>query len=99
MHARESCISSLNPPRILFALAISSGYSAAQAGLGVAALPCYLGDPVPGLHRVKAPLPEMEGSLWLLTHPDLRRVARVRTVLDFMAGALSKQRALIEGRR
>jgi DNA-binding transcriptional LysR family regulator len=72
--------------------------SAARAGLGVAALPCYLADPVAELRRVKAPLPEMEGSLWLLTHPDLRRVARVRTVLDFIATTLAKQRALIEGR-
>jgi hypothetical protein len=40
----------------------------------------------------------MEGALWLLTHPDLRKVARIRTVLDLMAGALSKQRGLIEGR-
>jgi len=39
----------------------------------------------------------MEGSLWLLTHPDLRKVARIRSVLDFMADALSGQRGLIEG--
>jgi hypothetical protein len=45
------------------------------------------------------PLAEMEVSLLLLTHPDLRRVARVRTVLDFVAGRLAKQRALIEGRK
>jgi hypothetical protein len=37
--------------------------------------------------------------LWLLTHPDLRRVARIRAVLDFMAGALARQRSLIEGTR
>jgi hypothetical protein len=41
----------------------------------------------------------MEGSLWLLTHPDLRKVARIRTVLDFMADALSRQRGLIEATR
>ena len=71
--------------------------SAAVAGFGVAALPCYLADPAPGLRRVAAPLPDMEGSLWLLTHPDLRKVARIRSVLDFMATALSRQRGLIEG--
>jgi molybdate transport repressor ModE-like protein len=71
--------------------------SVAVAGLGVAALPCYLADPVAGLRRVTTPLPDMEGSLWLLTHPDLRRVARIRTVLDFLADALSSQRDLIEG--
>ena len=71
--------------------------SAAMAGFGVAALPCYLADPAPELRRVTTPLPDMEGSLWLLTHPDLRKVARIRSVLDFMADALSGQRGLIEG--
>jgi DNA-binding transcriptional LysR family regulator len=71
--------------------------SAAVAGFGVAALPCYLADPAPELRRVAAPLPDMEGSLWLLTHPDLRKVARIRSVLDFMANALARQRRLIEG--
>ncbi|MBZ9605133.1 hypothetical protein LB462_25225 [Phyllobacterium sp. KW56] len=70
----------------------------ARAGMGVAALPCYLADPDPELRRVGSPLPDMEVSLWLLTHPDLRRVARTRTVLDFLAYHLGKRRALIEGR-
>jgi DNA-binding transcriptional LysR family regulator len=71
--------------------------SAARAGMGVAALPCYLGDPDPALRRVHPPLPAMEASLWLLTHPDLRRVARIRAVLDFVADRLGQRRALIEG--
>ncbi len=72
--------------------------AAARAGMGVAALPCYLGDPDPGLRRVHAPLADMEVSLWLLTHPDLKRVARIRSVLDFLAERLGARRALIEGR-
>jgi len=72
--------------------------SAAAAGFGVAALPCYLGDPSPALRRIRQPLPEMEGSLWLLTHPDLRRVTRIRAVLDSIAHCLGERRALIEGR-
>ena len=40
----------------------------------------------------------MEVSLWLLVHPSLRRVARVRTVLDAVARALARQRPLVEGR-
>ena len=72
---------------------------AARAGMGVAALPCYLGDGDPGLRRVHPPLSELEVSLWLLTHPDLRHVARIRTTLDFVARKLTDERALIEGRR
>jgi DNA-binding transcriptional LysR family regulator len=77
----------------LLALAV-----AARAGLGVAALPCYLGDPDADLRRVHSPFAEMEVSLWLLTHPDLRRVIRIRTVLDFLVRQFAQQRALIEGR-
>jgi DNA-binding transcriptional LysR family regulator len=73
--------------------------AAARAGMGVAALPCYLGDPDSALRRVRRPLADMEASLWLLTHPDLRRVARIRTVLDLVADRLAEQRALIEGRQ
>jgi molybdate transport repressor ModE-like protein len=71
---------------------------AARAGLGVAALPCYLADPDPQLRRVHAPLADMETSLWLLTHPDIRRVVRIRTVLDFLARHLAERRDLMEGR-
>jgi molybdate transport repressor ModE-like protein len=74
-------------------------HMAARAGMGVAALPCYLGDSEPGLRRVHPPLAELEVSLWLLTHPDLKRVAKIRTVLDFVAGKLWEQRELIEGRQ
>jgi molybdate transport repressor ModE-like protein len=72
---------------------------AAAQGLGLAVLPCYLGDISPGLARVGAPIAELDNELWLLTHPDLRRVARVRTFLDAMRDALTTQRDLFEGRR
>jgi molybdate transport repressor ModE-like protein len=90
----------LSETRIVFrADSLLALRSAAVAGFGVAALPCYLADPARELRRVTTPLPDMEGSLWLLTHPDLRKVARIRTVLDFTAEALSRQRGLIEGKR
>ena len=52
---------------------------AARAGIGLAVLPCYLGDPEPDLARARpAPLAEQRGELWIVTHRDLRRTARVR---------------------
>lgn len=71
---------------------------AAAAGLGLAALPCYLGDTSPGLLRVSPPIEEMATALWLLTHADLRRTARVRAFMGFAADAFMRQRALLEGR-
>jgi DNA-binding transcriptional LysR family regulator len=46
----------------------------AEAGLGLAMLPCYVGDLAPGLRRVtpKTPSPP-RSALWLLTHDDLKR--------------------------
>ncbi|CAN7635479.1 LysR family transcriptional regulator [Bradyrhizobium sp. LjRoot220] len=101
-HLRSARWVSANVPDeriVLRANSLLALRSAAAAGLGVAALPCYLADPAAELRRVTTPLPDMEGSLWLLTHPDLRKVARIRTVLDFMADALLRQRGLIEGKR
>ncbi|MCA6123684.1 LysR family transcriptional regulator [Bradyrhizobium sp. WSM 1704] len=73
---------------------------AAAAGLGLALLPCYVGDLVPQLRRLtpKA-LAEPRSALWLLTHDDLKRTARIRATLDFLARALASERALFEGKR
>ena len=71
---------------------------AARAGIGVALLPCYLGDQEPDLARVFGPMPELVRDLWLVTHADLRRTARVRAFLERIGTALEAQRPLLEGR-
>ena len=58
--------------------------SATRAGLGLAILPCFQADPDPELQRVMDPPAELDTGLWLLTHPDLRRAARVRALLDLL---------------
>jgi DNA-binding transcriptional LysR family regulator len=70
---------------------------AAQAGLGLAALPCYLGDTSAGLVRVHPPIGAMATALWILTHEDLRHTARIRAFTEFAAAALSRRRSLLEG--
>ena len=73
---------------------------AACAGIGLALLPCYLGDEEVQLRRVPAAAgPDVRSALWLLTHSDLKRTARIRAVMDFLAIALGSERALLEGRR
>jgi len=73
---------------------------AALAGLGLALLPCYLGDPASGLRRLTPKtLAEPRSALWLLTHDDLKHTARIRATLDFLVKAFASQRALLEGRR
>ncbi|MFO1322373.1 MAG: LysR family transcriptional regulator [Burkholderiales bacterium] len=70
---------------------------AARAGLGLALLPCYLGDLEPALERVGEPIRDLAASLWLLTHPDLRRVARVKAFMDFCLQALQDKAPAMEG--
>ncbi|PWC44792.1 LysR family transcriptional regulator [Azospirillum sp. TSO22-1] len=71
--------------------------TACAAGLGLAVLPCFLGDAEPGLERVFAPIPALTRELWLVTHQDLKRTARVRAFLDVVGNGLARDRALFEG--
>lgn len=74
-----------------------SQFAAARAGLGLATLPCFLGDGAPELVRVLPPDPALAGELWLVTHPDLRRTARVRAFMETLARGIRRERALLEG--
>lgn len=77
---------------------VAAALSAAKAGVGLAPLPCGLADADPDLVRI-SPLPdEFTLDLWLLTHEDLRRTARIRAFLDFLADALATEAPLLEGR-
>lgn len=54
-----------------------------RLGLGIAALPCYLGETCPSLVRVQEPNNRADWDLWLLAHPDVRRSARVHAFFEF----------------
>ena len=73
-------------------------HEAAAQGLGIVSLPCFLADPDTRLTRILAPPDELTSKLWLLTHPDLRRTARVRALMDYLVEVLDKEKDLIEGR-
>jgi len=72
---------------------------AAKAGIGLALLPCYLGDRDAGLARALAdPVPEIAGELWIVTHVDLKRTARVRAFFDIVGEGIASERGLFDGR-
>jgi DNA-binding transcriptional LysR family regulator len=66
------------------------------AGVGLGALPCFLGDAQPTLRRVFA-RPLGSADVWLVVHPDLQRVARVRAVIDFLIEAISLHAETLAG--
>ncbi|AWK88463.1 LysR family transcriptional regulator [Azospirillum thermophilum] len=76
---------------------LSAQAAAAAAGLGLAVLPCFLGDGEPGLRRLLGPREVFAEDLWLVLHGDLAHSARVRTVAEFVADTVLSRRALLEG--
>lgn len=54
----------------------------ARDGAGFACLPADQSGP--GLRRLFEMKPRMTSEIWLLTHPDLRHVARIKTFADFL---------------
>ncbi|HEV7310284.1 LysR family transcriptional regulator [Ensifer sp.] len=83
-------------PLVLRCDSLVSAREAAVTGTGLAALPCYLGDRTPGLVRIGPPVAEMATALWLLTHEDLRRTARVSAFTEFTGPLLAKYRPLFD---
>jgi DNA-binding transcriptional LysR family regulator len=66
-------------------------------GFGAAPLPCFLGEQRIALARLGPTLPEWDTGLWILTHSDLRRSARVRAFMDYAGAEMAKHRRIIEG--
>jgi len=73
--------------------------AAAKAGLGIAHLPCFLGDQDPGLQRVPPGKTKLARPGWVLTHPALRTTERVRVFVKFIVTAINGHNDLVGGRR
>jgi DNA-binding transcriptional LysR family regulator len=72
-------------------------HAAAREGIGLAVLPCYMGDQDPELVRLTAPIAALETELWMVTHVDLKRTAKVRAFFEVVGEGIAAQRALIAG--
>jgi len=68
-----------------------------KSGLGVGFLPAYLGEPDQSLQRIDIANVPSGMDLWLLTHPELQKTARVRAFMDWAAEMLIHKKDLIEG--
>ena len=60
-----------------------SVFDMVMCGVGIAVMPCYLGEKHSELVGVSEPDRSANWHLWLLAHPDVRRSARVNAFYDF----------------
>jgi len=67
---------------------------AVEHGAGVGLLLCPLAQSRPGLVQLEPPDERMNTQIWILTHPDLNQVARIRAFTQFMVEALSTHPSL-----
>lgn len=72
---------------------------AVRSGIGCGVLPCFVGGSIAGLVRVGAPLPELAQPLWLLVHPEMARLPRIRRATDALASKLRQAAPLLTGAR
>jgi DNA-binding transcriptional LysR family regulator len=60
-------------------------FYAARAGHGVCVLPCFIADQDDRLVRVLAGGISLVRSFWMIVHADMRELARIRIVSEFIA--------------
>jgi DNA-binding transcriptional LysR family regulator len=63
--------------------------AAVREGLGIATLPCFVGDADPQLERVPGTDLHMYGTLWILTQGETRKTKRVRLFTEFISERIS----------
>ena len=68
---------------------------ATAAGLGIGAHCRFQANRDERIQRVLRDVADHRRDVWLLTHTDMRRSARIRAVYDFLAEALNNDRALL----
>jgi DNA-binding transcriptional LysR family regulator len=71
--------------------------AAAQQGIGITTLPCFVGDADPLLVRVPGTDRHMYGTLWHLTQGETRKTKRVRLFTEFVSRRLAAYAPLLAG--
>ena len=79
-----------HPARVLRVSCFVTAGELCRADLGIAELPDFLVRRDRGLVRLEAP-PRPSATAWLLLHPELRDVARIRVTADALFDALGQE--------
>ena len=59
-------------------------------GLAIGVLPTFVAASEPDLMPISAAIDDLATPLWILTHPDLRRTARVQAFMKLVGDAVAK---------
>lgn len=70
---------------------------AAENQMGLAYLPCFLGNSKGTLQRVDMEVMHQNTDLWMMTHKDLEDSARVKAFFNFMKGAIKSDHNRLAG--
>jgi DNA-binding transcriptional LysR family regulator len=63
---------------------------AIRAGLGRSLLPCCIGDREEGLSRLSSRKPVLSRELWLLVHPELRHLGRIKATIGWIERVITE---------
>jgi len=63
----------------------------AVRGVGVALLPCFIGDAQPNLHRRGGVVSELSQDRWIVSHQDDRHLPEVRRIIDRLSNVLGRK--------
>lgn len=72
---------------------------AAQAGMGLCVLPCFIGDSEPKLARASGIIAALAHDQWLVSHDDDRRNKHIEQVSGRLSKLIRSQKQLFKGER
>ncbi len=70
---------------------------ATAAGIGLGVLACFYADHDERLKRVMINDINYKRDIWLVTHAEIARNARIRTVFDFLGKSLADDQEKLSG--
>ena len=85
-----------NPNRFSFRVnTLFARLAAVRAGVGVGIIPKFVSHQYPDLVPVDLGVEPLIRELWLVAHPDVRAVARIRVTFDYIVNAVAGARDIL----
>jgi DNA-binding transcriptional LysR family regulator len=70
---------------------------AAADGQGMILGACYIADSMPKLQRIDHDITMPHQNIWVLTHPDLKQIPRIKVLMKFLTSTLRAKEKFISG--